>query len=389
MTVETAKQPTSRPQRGGLTFPRLVLHNIGVKPLRLALASLAVAIGVMTVVTFSIVNHSLRNTALSIMQTGRADFTVAQKGVSDLLNSNVDAATVAKIASNPNVSAATGVLVGTTKLNADNPLFLEIGIRPDQLATFGVTIVSGQPFAADANDQIMLGYRAAANLKLGVGSTIKIDSNHYRVVGLYSTGQAFGDAGAMLPLVPFQAYQRQPNELTLVFVQVRPGTDVAQLRSSLEHDYPQLVTIVTTSDFGRADRSLSLINAADRGSTILAVLVGAIVVMTTMTITFIERTREFGILAAVGWTGRRILAMVISEALAIGLIGAMGGVALSFAATQLVGQLPSLVGILHPEYTSAAFWRALYTAALMSLIGGAYPAFRAARLAPLEALRHE
>ena len=142
-------------------------------------------------------------------------------------------------------------------------------------------------------------------------------------------------------------------------------------------------------DFGRADRSLALINAADRGSGILAILVGAVIVMTTMTMTFIERTREFGVLAAVGWSRLRVVGMVIAEALCIGLIGAAGGVALSFAATQAIGQLPSLVGILHPEYTSGAFWRALYTAGAMSLLGGAYPAVRAALLRPLEALRHE
>ena len=80
----------------------------------------------------------------------------------------------------------------------------------------------------------MLGWRAASNLGKHVGDFIKIDQTTYRVVGIYSTGQALGDAGAMLPLVPFQAVQRQPNELTLVFVQVRPGTDIPALRSRIE-----------------------------------------------------------------------------------------------------------------------------------------------------------
>jgi putative ABC transport system permease protein len=114
-----------------------------------------------------------------------------------------------------------------------------------------------------------------------------------------------------------------------------------------------------------------------------------VIVMTTMTITFIERTREFGVLAAVGWSGRRIMGMVIAEALCIGVIGAAGGVAFSFAATQIIDQLPSLAGILNPVYTAGAFWRAVYTAGAMSLLGGLYPAARAARLSPLEALRHE
>ena len=374
---------------GGLSFPGLIGHNVAVRKLRLALASLAVAVGVMTVVTFGIVNHSVRASALAIMQTGRADFTIAQKGVSDLLDSNVDDATLRRIRSDPQIGAATGILIGTTKLNAKNPLFLQIGINPAELANFGVTVVSGQAFGAEAADQLMLGWRAASNLGKHIGDSIKIDQTTYRVVGIYSTGQALGDTGAMLPLVPFQAVQRQPNELTLVFVQVRPGTDIPALRSRIEADNPQLVTVRTATDFGRADRSMSLINAVDRGSGILAILVGAIIVMTTMTMTFIERTREFGVLAAIGWSRVRIMGMVISEALCIGLLGAAGGVVLSFAATQIIGQLPSLVGILHPDYTASAFWRALYTAGAMSLLGGAYPAARAARLSPLEALRHE
>lgn len=374
---------------GGLTFVGLVIHNLTVKKLRLFFACLAVAIGVLTVVVFYVVNHSLRESELAIMQVGRADFTVAQQGMSDLLSSNIDDATLARLRTDPHVGAATGVLVGTTKLNSDNPLFLEIGIVPGDLANFGVTVVAGRPFGPVAADEIMLGYRAAANLHKQVGDTLTVDSTRFRIVGVYSTGQALGDTGAMFPLVPFQAAQRQAGEVTLVFVRVRAGTDVTALRRDIEDENPQLVTVRTTSDFGRADRSLALINAAERGSAILAIVVGAVIVMSVMTIAFVERTREFGVLAAIGWSRSRVMAMVVAEALTIGLLGAALGVALSFAATAVLGQLPSLVGILHPVYTADAFWRALYTAGAMSLLGGAYPALRAARLSPIEALRHE
>lgn len=384
----TMTDPAPKRSRA-LTFVGLIVHNVAVKKVRLVLTSLAVAIGVLTVVTFSIVNHSLRESELAIMQTGRADFTIAQRGVSDLLNSNIDQATLARIAADPDIAAATGVLVGTTRLNSDNPLFLEIGIRPNELANFGVNIVSGGPFAPDAAHQIMLGWRAAANLHLKVGDRLAIDSTSYRVVGLYSTGQALGDSGAMLPLVPFQAVQRQPGELTLVFVRMRSGAQLSSVRSRIESEFPQLVTIRTATDFGRADRSLALINAADRGSEVLAIVVGAVIVMTMMTMAFIERTKEFGLLAALGWPARRVVGMVVAEALTIGLLGAAGGIGLSFAATQIVGSLPQLVGILHPVYTASAFWRAIYTAGAMSLLGGIYPALRAARLSPLEALRRE
>jgi ABC-type lipoprotein release transport system permease subunit len=255
-----------------LTFVRLVVHNVATRRLRLAFTATAVGIGVLTVVALGIVDSSLRGSALAIMQIGRADFTIAQKGVSDLLNSNIDEATVGRIAADHRIASTTGVLVGTTKLNASNPLFLEIGVDPSRLAEFGVTIDAGAAFGAQAQDAVMLGWRAANNLGKHVGDTITIDDLPLRVVGIYSTGQALGDAGAMRPLIPFQAEQRQPSEVTLVFVRVRDGTNIPSLRADLEREYPQLVTVQTISDFGRADRSLALITAADRAGSVLAIL---------------------------------------------------------------------------------------------------------------------
>lgn len=373
----------------GLSFPGLVVHNVSVRGARLAFASLAVGIGVMAVVTFAVIDHSLRSSALAIVQTGRADFTISQKGVSDLLSSNIDIDAVNRIRAYPGVAGATGVLVGTTKLNSSNPQFLEFGIDPSELSDFGVTITDGRAFGATVDDELMLGADAAHNLHKKVGDSITVEGRNYHVVGLFVTGQAYADTGAALPLVSFQGVQRQASEVTLVFVRMKPGGNMQSTRNQIEHDNSQLVTIRTASDFGRADRSLALINAADKGSTVLAIGVGAVIVMTTMTMAFLERTREFGVLAAVGWSRLRIMTMVLSEALCIGVVGAGIGVALSFGATEIIGQLPSLVGILHPDYTADAFRRALYTAAAMSILGGAYPAARAARLSPLEALRRE
>ena len=372
-----------------MSFIALIAHNVAVKKVRLALTALAIAIGVLSVVSLGVVTHSLETSALAIMQTGQADFTVAQKGVSDIINSSIDDAELPHIARTPGVGSVIGVLIGTTKLDANNPQFLEIGIDPAQLQRFGVTVVQGRPFTASATDELMLGRRAAANLGAHLGDGVRLDSVLYRVVGIYSTGQSLGDSGAMLPLTQFQTAQRQPSQYTLLFVQLKPGADQATVRARIERDSPQLVTIRTVSDFGRADRSLSLIRAADRGSAVLAIVIGAVVVMSAMSMSFIERIREFGVLAAVGWSRARVVAMILGEALTMGLLGAALGSALSFAAVVVVQQLPSLTGVLHPEYTSGVFGRALYTAAAMSLLGALYPATRAALTAPLEALRNE
>lgn len=372
-----------------MSFASLILHNVTVKKLRLALTSLAVAIGVLAVVTLGVVTESLKTTELAILQTGRADFTIAQKSVADLLSSSIDTATVRRLETFPGVGSLTGVLIGTAKLNASNPQFLEIGIDPSDLAAFGVTVVAGQPFSASATNQLMLGYIAARDLGVGVGGSIRLEQNSYKVVGIYSTGQSLGDAGAMLPLAWFQTYQRQPSQYTLLFVKASPGVDIAALQSRIDQQFPQLTTIRTLQQFGRADRSLSLIMAANRGATILAIVIGAVVVMSAMSMTFIERTREFGVLSALGWSPWRVGAMIMGEAFSVGVIGTAGGLALSMLAVVGIQHLPMLVGVLHPEYTAGVFASALYTAVAMVALGALVPAVRAAVVEPLESLRNE
>jgi putative ABC transport system permease protein len=379
-----------RAREGGwVSFAALIWHNVTVKKLRLTLTALAVAIGVLAVVSLSVVTHSLETSDLALLKTGQADFTIAQKGVSDLLSSSIDAETAARIQAVPGVERVTGVLIGTQRLNAANPQFLEIGIDPADLTTFGVTVVAGRPFAASATNQVLLGWRAAQNLGLHVGDTMRIVDHTYRIVGIYSTGQALGDAGVMLPLAWFQTYQRQPSQYTLLFVIVAPRASIPAAQARIDSEFPEVVTIRTLQQFGRADRSLSLILAADSGATILAVIIGAIVVLSAMTMSFIERTREFGVLSAVGWSPWRVGAMIMSEAFVTGLIGTAAGLALSVLAVLGVQHLPSLQGVLHPVFTSDVFARALYTAAAMVFLGGLVPAIRAATAPPLEALRHE
>jgi hypothetical protein len=102
------------------------------------------------------------------MSVGKADFTVAQKGASDTLSSTIDRQQLARIRQTPGVANAIGVLVETERLNADNPVFIEIGINPSDLAGFGVNLVRGRPYSSAAGHEVMLGWRAAANLGLQV-----------------------------------------------------------------------------------------------------------------------------------------------------------------------------------------------------------------------------
>jgi putative ABC transport system permease protein len=372
-----------------MTFLGLIAHNLWTKKLRTTLTALAVAIGVLTVVTLSVVTDSLRTSAAAVLQTGKADFTVAQKGVDGALNSVIDDAQIQRLKSVPGVQSVVGALVVLDDLNADNPNFLEIGLDPSTLTDFGVHVVAGRPYTRDARNEVMLGWRAAENLGKEVGDTIDIAGGPKRVAGIFRTGQAFGDGGAMFPLTFLQGEERRAGTVTLGFVRVDEGTKIDAVRKTIEHDNPSLATVRSVTEFGRVDRTLDYLDAAGTGAVLLALVIGTVIVMNTMLLSFVERTREFGILRAVGWSRRRLRSLILGEALFISLGGAALGVALSVVVARVLEQVPEIHGILHTQFSAGSFWRALYTAGVIGLLAALYPAIRAGRLQPLAAMRKE
>jgi putative ABC transport system permease protein len=367
----------------------LAVGNVWTKKARSAGLAFAVAIAVMTVVTLTAVSASLETSAAAILTIGKADFTVAQKGVSDILSSSLDDSQLARVQATPGVASAVGVLVETERLDAANPLFLEIGIQPQDLAPFGVRIVAGHAYGADAPHEIMLGWRAAQNFGDHVGSIFHTNGTWYTVVGIYSTGISFGDLGSMFPLPILQAYNRVPGSITMAFVKVTTGDSIPAVEHALTSANPELTTIRTASQFGRADRNLVFLQAAAAGSTVLAILIGAVIVGNSMLLSLFERTREFGLLRAVGWSRWRVLLLMLGEAVVVGLLGVAAGVLLAYLAVIVLETLPDLQGVLHTNFTASIVARGLATGLGMTVIGTLYPALRAAFLKPLEALSHE
>jgi len=372
-----------------LSFLEFAFWNIWSKKARSLGLVLAIAFAVMTVVTLAVTSSGLEQSAAAIISVGKADFTVAQKGASDLLASTIDQGELTRLRQVHGVGSTVGVLVETEHLSASTPVFIEIGIAPTDLAPFGVTIVAGHPYGATTANQVMVGWRAASTFNLHVGSRFHANGTWNTVTGIFSTGNSFGDSAAMFPLPAVQGYNRVPGLVTMVFVKDAKGVTAATVAHRIDTDLPELTTIRTASQFGRADRDLVYLKAAVTGSTFLAVLIGAVIVGNTMLLSVFERTRELGLLRAIGWTRRRMVGLLLGENMALALLGAIIGVALAFAVTSILEQLPALKGVLHANYTSGAFWRALYTALGMSLIGGLYPATRAALLSPLKALSYE
>jgi len=377
-----------------MTFVGLLLHNVLRRRLRAAVTAMAVAIGVTAVLALGVLTTSLRQTAVAILRTGNADFSVSQQGVSDVLYSSLSQQDVDAIRATKGVEAATGVFVATGKINAKHPFFIEIGIAPRDEPEFGVTVLTGRSYRANASSahgpgEMMIGSRAAKDYGLHVGDVFKVEERSFRVVGIFETSNVIGDTAGMFPLTDLQAWHTEPGVYTLAFVRARPNVALADLRHRIETANPRLATARSESDYGRVDRNLVLITAANVGGSILALFIGATGVMNTSLLSFYERLREFGLLRAVGWTRRRMFGLVLGEALLVSLVGAGAGIGIGIAAVQGLTHVHALVGVFQPTYEAWIFGRALLFAFGMAILSALYPAVRAAQLTPLSALQHE
>jgi putative ABC transport system permease protein len=372
-----------------MTFVGLILRNLGTRRVRTALTAAAVAISVTAVVTLGVVTQSLQRSAANVLLMGKANFIVAQKSVADVLTSVVTDEQVAGIRRVRGVRSAVGVLVGSVRLNATTPFFIEIGVEPRDLATFGVTVVSGRPYASHATNQVMLGWQAAQNLHRRVGQRLRIGTIDYTVVGIYSLNQVFGNTAAMFPLTTLQANTRKPGTVTLAAVRVDTGARVGAVMARIDADDPSLAAVRLASQFGRVDRNLAFLDAAETGARIIALVIGVVVVMSTMLLSFVERIREFGLLRAIGWSRRRLLSLVMGEAVGISLFGAGAGLVMSVALTAALEHYSSLRGVLQATYSVGVVGTGLYTAVGIGVLAALYPCARAVVLRPGVALRRE
>ena len=371
-----------------MSFSSLVFRNLFRQRTRTALTVVGIGVGITIVVALGAMTGGLRETVGGWLRIGGADFVVARKGSADFSFSTVSAKEWRQLDAMDGIERTTGALIRVTR-HGGNPYFILIGVRPEDLAEEPPELVAGRLPRVGSTHELILGSRAAASDDAAPGSTMTIDEERFRVVGVYRSEDVMTDSGAYAPLRTVRAIARTPGVVTGVWVEAEPGADAAAVASAVERRFPTLVTVSGVDEFGKVDQGIALMDALDLAVTVLAVGLGAIAVMNTMIMAVFERTREFGILRAVGWRGSRIMRLVVTEAVFLCLVAAVVGIVFGVLATRGVMQIEAVQGLLDPRYSVDVFVRAVLIGAGVGLAGALYPAYRALRLSPMEALRHE
>jgi putative ABC transport system permease protein len=366
-----------------VTWAGLVARNLLRRPVRTALTAAGVAIGVGLIVALLAIAAGVRRTANDLIHIGRSDFGLFQEGASDLTRSLLPESLAGRVGADPGVASVARIFLRIGPVEGRES-FLVFGLAPEEFPARRLVITSGR---RPRGDEILVGDRSS--LRGGLGGEVLVGHRRFRVAGRYHTGDRFEDIGAVLPLSVVQELAQRPAEVTTIAISVRPGARPEVVAHRLERRFPGLVAVTEPGQAIKIDTSSRLILEAGWIFSLLALIVGGIAVTNTMAMAVFERFREIGILRAVGWPTTRIAGLIVSEALGIGLAALGVGLALGYAGAELFTEHGGLSTLVDPDFTAGVFAWGLAFALGVGLLGAVYPAWRATRLAPVEALRHE
>ncbi|MGQ9501508.1 MAG: ABC transporter permease [Anaerolineae bacterium] len=380
MGAETGKDPA------WVLHLSLTLRAVWRRRTRSLLTMIGIAIGSALILSLGAITEGSIQQLNAFLSQGGAELVAMQAGVADMGYSVVDERVGRAIAAMPEVAYVSGVLWGVST-GEDLPFLFILGIDPSDSSLPRYRIIRGRHIAA--RREVMLGHTAARNLKKEVGDTIILSGGIYRIVGIFETGTAYEDAAGVIALREAQRTFQKRHQVSLYQIKLHDPSQAQTVRNLIESRLAGEVSVSLSATFGENLADFQNTKAIMSAVFALALIVGGIVVTNTMVMSVMERTREIGTLRALGWRKVHVLWMVLSEALALsGLAGGMG-LLVGFMLTLILQLVPNFGAFLVAAYTPQLVGHSLAIALLLGLVGGLYPAWRAARLQPVEALRYE
>jgi putative ABC transport system permease protein len=194
--------------------------------------------------------------------------------------------------------------------------------------------------------------------------------------------------GGILSQRDAQAYLGRPRKVSLYLVKLNDPDQAQSMVTIINKKFPELHATLS-GEFVSQMPDISNINALLGSISFLAILVGGVGVLNAMLMAVLERTREIGVLRALGWGRFQILRLILNEAILLGFMGGILGIFIAFLLGFGINQVPIYSGILQARWDFGIFMRAISVALVLGIVGGLYPAYRATRLKPVQALRYE
>ena len=391
---------------------RVLWRGFCSRKVRVTLTATAIALGVTLMAGTYVLTDTINASFAGIFRTATAGDSVVVSPHETLGQSNssqvspITGAMVAHVRGVPGVGTASGAVFSQatfldgrgTRLNTAAPSFVS-SVEPAPFESFRP--VTGR--FPSTPTEVALDQATAQRYHLVVGDPLQVagsaPARRYHIVGIvqFAGSESFGGSGvAVLPLHEAQRVTGEPGRYDTIDVAADPGVAPAQLRDRLRSALPSSVDVRTGSEQAAQETSDIASNLGFLRTFLLvfayvALFVGAFIIFNTFSITVAQRTRELGLLRAMGASRRQVLASVIGESLLLGVIGSGVGLALGVLAAPGLDQLFKSFGADLPDSGTVLEPRTIVVSLVagitVSVLAGLAPAIRATRIPPVAALR--
>jgi len=414
---------------------RLALHNITHRRVRSWLTILGIVVGVAAVVALISIGDGMKksvqaqfedigyNTIILVPSGPETQNSSSKMGaMGRMLGGNQEPTEInlTLLDRLPQVVTYGAMRVETAMVTSENmggQGFLRVtGVTPgmtDDFASYfsGFQIAQGRSFAPDDMNVLVLGAQVASDLGVDVGGTVQIENTPFPVIGLLEMRDSKSgsltfrnlDTALFVPMASLETLYGGENKVSQVLLEIADGTDVMVASNAIKDLYSDLGTPVNTlSAEEMSQRIMGVLSGIQQALTAIAaiaLLVGAIGVMNTMYTSVLERTRDIGIMKAVGAKDRDVMSLFIIESGLLGIVGGaigiLAGVGISSAAGGMLAGSLTVPGMssastsFSASYSPQLIIGTLLFSAVLGALAGALPARRAAKLNPVEALRYE
>jgi putative ABC transport system permease protein len=268
--------------------------------------------------------------------------------------------------------------------------------------TFELQIATGRTLSPDdAGNVIVLGSTIARKQGVTAGDTVELRGEPFHVLGTLQPTLTSPDITAQIPLAtaqrlyladlpPLVGENLVADELVnQIVVYPQSGADFGAVAAAIEASVENAATMTGAEWGDTVGATGAIFNAIIIGVAAISLVVGGLSVINTMAMTVAERTREIGIKRAIGGSRARIVRELVAEAGVIGLIGGVVGLALGTVVVMLANEASRAGGTVLFDLTPQTALFAVGFSTVLAMVAGILPAWGAARLDPVTALRYE
>lgn len=363
-----------------MIFIRNLLRNKS----RCLLTLLGVAAGMAFYLSITAITNNLTRELTDVLSSYSSEITILSKRATSSFSSRIkrkDYAELQKIFGD----AISPLVIGSLREDW-NPYAMVLGASNWKTSQFG--LIDGR-FPLQGKQEVVIGTLLANQLGIGVADKLTLAGTEYSIAGINSIGSRVIDGAVFMNLEEAQQLFARDHQINIALVHVKKIENIEQVVQQINTQFPRLKAI-RSANFVRNSRLFIVATSCSQAVAVISFIGTCLIVTNTMLMSVGERTKEIGILMAIGWRPYLVLRMLFAETLTICLLGVFLGNLLAIALLHILNNSKAIgFGWIPTTLPFSSIASSLGIALLLGCSAIIWPAVVIYRLTPLEALRHE